>query len=304
MLSQSQQYFQAEFAELKSQGVALENFVYYRSTGAFSDAATHYFVMTSTSDALHAFGAVKNPNKREAELCTSTNLEPERLEAYARLAVRAFVPELASREIVQGQLSLFDFSERKQSNRAAAVVPGSSFGSGQSQSMSLVMRVGDALQEPFWPEGLGINRGFLGALDCADLVQRATPLIITPLGQTPTAPEAFADLLRRREELYGLTKRLSGSNRLSELRPHLDNVRRFCYTLDPQTRYAGWSKASDARFGVGSSVGAAVAQSARAAAPPYKAAAPAGNGGGPRMAFHVASGKVSAPAAREAWDWV
>ena len=24
---------------------------------------------------------------------------------------------------------------------------------------ALVTRVGDALQEPFWPEGLGINRG-------------------------------------------------------------------------------------------------------------------------------------------------
>ena len=35
----------------------------------------------------------------------------------------------------------------------------------------LVTRVGDALQEPFWPEGLGINRGFLHAFDCADLAQ-------------------------------------------------------------------------------------------------------------------------------------
>ena len=26
------------------------------------------------------------------------------------------------------------------------------------------------MQEPFWPEGLGINRGFLHVLDCADLV--------------------------------------------------------------------------------------------------------------------------------------
>ena len=35
----------------------------------------------------------------------------------------------------------------------------------------LVARVGDALQEPFWPEGLGINRGFLHVYDTADLVQ-------------------------------------------------------------------------------------------------------------------------------------
>ena len=29
----------------------------------------------------------------------------------------------------------------------------------------LVLSVGDALQEPFWPEGLGINRGMHNALD-------------------------------------------------------------------------------------------------------------------------------------------
>ena len=27
------------------------------------------------------------------------------------------------------------------------------------------------MQEPFWPEGLGINRGFLHCLDCADLAK-------------------------------------------------------------------------------------------------------------------------------------
>ena len=44
--------------------------------------------------------------------------------AYARQAVGAFVPELAHHEMVPGQLTLFDFSERKQSNRAATVVHG------------------------------------------------------------------------------------------------------------------------------------------------------------------------------------
>ena len=29
----------------------------------------------------------------------------------------------------------------------------------------LVLPVGDALQEPFWPEGLGINRGMHNAFD-------------------------------------------------------------------------------------------------------------------------------------------
>lgn len=33
---------------------------------------------------------------------------------------------------------------------------------------ALVTRVGDALQEPFWPEGLGINRGLSALLRLCD----------------------------------------------------------------------------------------------------------------------------------------
>jgi hypothetical protein len=282
----SSQYYQAEFARLEAQGVALENFVYYRSTGTFSDAPTHYFVMTSTSDALAAFGALHDPRLREGELCGTANQNAERLEAYARQAVRCFVPELAAQPLVPGQLSLFDFSERKQSNRAAAVVPGSSFGSGQSRSMCLVTRVGDALQEPFWPEGLGINRGFLGALDCADLVQKLMPLILTPLGTAPLPESAFAELLRRREDLYGTIKRLSGSNRLKELRPHLDvRTGAYVYTLDPSTRYAGWSAMAGS-----TATGGMVLNSARGSATLNSAR---GVGGGPRMAFHTSTVNVS-----------
>ena len=70
-------------------------------------------------------------------------------------------------------MALFDFSERRASNRAAALAIGDELPGltrGRDDRM-LVTRVGDALQEPFWPEGLGINRGFLHAFDCADLAQ-------------------------------------------------------------------------------------------------------------------------------------
>ena len=238
----SQQYFLAEFGALMSQGVVLENLVYYRSTGAFADAATHYFVMTTTSDALHGYSALRELTDRQGDdgraLCAPANVDTERLEQYARTAIGAFVPALAQQALVPGQLTLFDFSERKQSNRAANVVSGSSLGDArQGASCALVCRVGDALQEPFWPEGLGINRGFLGALDCADLVHRAMPLLLRPLGIPTATLDDFAELLRRREEVYGLTKRLSGSNRAGELKYHLDKERRYCYNLKPSTRY-------------------------------------------------------------------
>ena len=48
-------------AALAAGGVQLENLVYYRSTGAFSHEATHYFVMTAQADSLVRYGALRAP---------------------------------------------------------------------------------------------------------------------------------------------------------------------------------------------------------------------------------------------------
>ena len=66
------------------------------------------------------------------------------------------MPPLANWPFVPNQLQIFDFSERKQSTAAAAAMSPSVFGGGADGAV-VVTRVGDALQEPFWPEGLGIN---------------------------------------------------------------------------------------------------------------------------------------------------
>ena len=147
----SSQYFQHEFRQLElTAGVVLENLVYYRSSGAFADAATHYFVMTTSQDALQAFGALRDPRVTEATIaCAPANVDRQRLEAYARAAIVAFVPALGEQPLVPGQLSVFDFSSRRQSSQAAAVVPGAVLG-GRQETCCLVTRVGDALQEPFW----------------------------------------------------------------------------------------------------------------------------------------------------------
>ena len=105
--------------------------------------------------------------RAEAEpLCSSANVDMASLEAYVREAVAEFVPELSQHAMVpksrsrssnpplpsldldpvaqpspqpnpsptraplpSRSLQIFDFSERKQSNRAAALVPASRFGS-------------------------------------------------------------------------------------------------------------------------------------------------------------------------------
>ena len=261
----SSQYYQDAFAALAAQGVPLENLVYYRSSGAFASAATHYFVLTTNAEALIAYGALKEVTEEPSQLCARDNVVSDRLEAYARRAVAAFVPPLAEHPLCSAQLSIFDFSERKQSNKAVAVVPGSALGS--EAPTALVTRVGDALQEPFWPEGLGINRGFLGAYDCADLILRAAPLLLPPLGSPPPSLSDWAPLLDHREALFQLTKRLSATNRQAELRPPLDGRRKLAYTLQPHTRYASWSTAGEPRA-AGGATGAV-------------------GSGPPRMSFHA-----------------
>jgi len=229
----SQQYHQGTFGQLAAAGVNLQNLVYYRSSGNFADCATHYFVMTTELEALVEWGAVLS--REEAEPTHASNVDKAKLEAYARRAIAAFVPSLAQQPMVPNQLQIFDFSERKSSNRAALIVPGATLGGGPA-SRVLVTRVGDALQEPFWPEGLGINRGFLHVMDCADMVQ-GYAVLRRYGGRVPDAH--FASLLERREALFAYTKRVSGANRLTELKAHMDpaDKRRFAYALDPHTRY-------------------------------------------------------------------
>lgn len=102
--------------------------------------------MTTNSDALHAYGALRTAGKETtAALCAATNIDQSRLEAYARQAIAVFVPQLSRQPMVGANLSLFDFSERKQSNHAAIVVNGSRLG--LPESPCIVTRVGDALQE-------------------------------------------------------------------------------------------------------------------------------------------------------------
>ena len=100
----------------------------------------------------------------------------------------------------------------------------------------MVTRVGDALQEPFWPEGLGINRGFLHALDCADLARGLAELARAQRG-TPVGVEAAAGLIARREALFNVTKQVGGGNRKTELKPERNKRREISYRIDPATRY-------------------------------------------------------------------
>ena len=134
----------------------------------------------------------------------------------------------------------------------------------------------------------GINRGFLGALDCADMVRRAAPLLITPLGRPPASMEDFRGVLQRREELFALTKRISGANRQKELKPHIDGSRNFLYTLEPSSRYTSWSESPDANAACGrATMGTGALLPTRTPTGAVCGASGRTATGPPRMMFHV-----------------
>ena len=65
----------------------------------------------------------------------------------------------------------------------------------------LLALVGDSLLEPFWPEGTGIGRGFLGVLDTAWMVRR---FCLEGEG------DRVYEVIREREKLYSLLRWVIG----------------------------------------------------------------------------------------------
>jgi hypothetical protein len=90
--------------------------------------------------------------------------------------------------------------------RLAAEVVMSVDGAPRPQPL-LVMPVGDALQEPFWPEGLGVNRGMHNALDACWTANK------WGLARSRGAG-AIAELVQQRQALYeSKTLQMHGKNR-------------------------------------------------------------------------------------------
>ncbi|OQS02772.1 hypothetical protein THRCLA_04888 [Thraustotheca clavata] len=141
------QYNQKMFGELRDQGLDLENAVYYRGE-------VHYVVMTPKGKNLFEQGVLKT---NKTPLVHPDNIDKEKLNQFVTKAFKFFkIPMQAPLE----SASVFDFSRTLRADKASAIIQGDS-------SKLYVALVGDALMEPFWPQGLGINRGFLSALDTA-----------------------------------------------------------------------------------------------------------------------------------------
>ena len=60
----------------------------------------------------------------------------------------------------------------------------------------------------------------------------------------------LTDLKLRREAIYAMTKRISGTNRQKELKPFREGGK-FSYSFEPGSRYLSWSEAGGGRDAAG-----------------------------------------------------
>mmetsp|Transcript_22491 Transcript_22491/g.49283 ORF Transcript_22491/g.49283 Transcript_22491/m.49283 type:complete len:1072 (+) Transcript_22491:191-3406(+) len=228
--SLARQFYEELFAKCeKSTGIALENIVYYVC------AQTHYFVMTPTRKSLVSCNIVPAEVAEDSRL--QDNLDEAALADVAKAIVafpwRLEDPALPSETLESpvGTAQLFDFSTTRRAVSgitvldAASVVhagPGSTSSSSAPSSTArlLVGLCGDALIEPFWPEGLGIVRGFFGALDLVSACK--------VFAETGDAEASIAHF----EGAFSQLKSLAAKTRSAVLKP--DDA---AFGLDPTSRY-------------------------------------------------------------------
>ena len=131
-------------------------------------------------------------------------------------------------------VDLFDFSERKSLRNAVEVV--TAVGGQRLQRRLLVLPVGDALQEPFWPEGLGVNRGMHNGLDACWAAHR--------WGDACGDAARQAEVVDERQWLYERqTLQMHGKHRAMLQGYNADNSKgtsprpAYTYSPDPASRY-------------------------------------------------------------------
>mmetsp|Transcript_79284 Transcript_79284/g.157000 ORF Transcript_79284/g.157000 Transcript_79284/m.157000 type:complete len:834 (-) Transcript_79284:97-2598(-) len=220
-------------------GVALENVVCYVSQ------QMHYFVMTPTRRNLQDLGIlatdVGSPGHNSSEERPPVRAADAAGLARVARAVAAFAwkpdePALPTETLdaLVGAPSLFDFSSTRRAacglcmargpvpSSALSEVDGSTgIATPRQEAQLLVGLCGDALIEPFWPEGLGIARGFLAALDLVSAVK----VWAESDGDLDAAAMHF-------EACFRQLKSLSASTSAAVLRSDVQ-----AYGLDPSTRY-------------------------------------------------------------------
>jgi len=211
-------YNQAFFNKFKEQGIDLENLVYYRGE-------THYFVMTVKRHSLVNKGVVKEERPIDT-LLAPDNLNRDKMEELVReVATITGLPtscEWVKSKQDLNDVAIFDFSKKQQATCPVRIAHG------ENGERLLVGLVGDALVEPFWPQGTGANRAFLSCFDLAWAIKGFFERCHSDAEEGKILEEWNHDF-----------KTMSTASP-ADLNPNMG-----AHTIDPRTRY---KKASLARF--------------------------------------------------------
>lgn len=212
----------------------MENLVYYCGdvrlfTVESLIRQTHYFVMTATPQSLSDRGVFREQKDTTEELIHSSNVNVDKLLAFVRdVATSCNLPEncpVTKNHAGKPDVALFNFTERHMADDAAFLVPSSS----KSASPLLVNLVGDALLQPFWPLGTGVNRAILSALDTAWMLKEIKlGMFIRGNGINEHRGVPVEEAVENRNKSYLLMKNtLAGS-----IKPPYSKV-----SVDPLSRY-------------------------------------------------------------------
>ena len=167
------------------------------------------------------------PKRTHAEAWAAASAETQ--QRYIAKAARAWTADY------RRTVDVFDFSERKCMKCAAEVVTKVK-GRARARGPLLVLPVGDALQEPFWPEGLGVNRGCHNALDACWVANK--------WGSAAASEPSQRQLLQERQYVYQeFSLQMHGKNRKMLKGYRSDNTKvsgssaHKEYSSDPASRY-------------------------------------------------------------------
>lgn len=161
-ISKADQYDRPFFDRIaRESGLRLENLVFYMCI------SHHYFVVTPNKKSLLDTGVLRQDLNLKSGLFARDNIDQEKLEETAKaMAVAAGLPTSVKLCMNNGNSStgLFDFSSCTNAKQAT-VLRHFRLKEGDSPTSLVCCVVGDALQQPFWPQGTGHNRATMSVLD-------------------------------------------------------------------------------------------------------------------------------------------
>jgi len=138
---------------LGKEGIDLENIEYMRDP----HASTHFVVATVKRETLQKHGLFLDPTRPSVgKLVAADNVDNEALRRLARRLLLAVGVPVNAPFARHNPVHLFDFSARGHLTKHGRVLRPEGAERGQE---ALFIPAGDALHNPFWPQGLGVNTG-------------------------------------------------------------------------------------------------------------------------------------------------